>query len=135
MFSHTSTRGKILLIVYVDDIIIIDDKKGIDDLRDTFKTLCYFLGIEVARFEEGISLSQRKYVLDILEETSLLGSKLVKTPMDPNVKLYEDQELLSNPERYRRLVGKLNYLTITRLNISFAVSILSQYMKDPRLPH
>ena len=48
VFSHTSTRGKILLIVYVDDIIIIDDKKGIDDLRDTFKTLNYFLGIEVA---------------------------------------------------------------------------------------
>ena len=56
--------------------------------------------------------------------------------MDPNVKLYEDQgELLSNPERYRRLVGKLNYLTITCPDISFAVSILSQFMKDRRLPH
>ena len=56
--------------------------------------------------------------------------------MDPNVKLYEDQrELLSNPERYHRLVGKLNYLTITRLDISFVVSVLSQFMKDPRLPH
>ena len=54
-------------------------------------------------------------MLDILEETSLLGSKPVKTPMDPNVKLYEDQgELLSIPERYHRLVGNLNYLTITR---------------------
>ena len=75
-------------------------------------------------------------MLDILEETSLLGSKPMETPMDPNVKLYENQgELLSNPERYRRLVGKLNYLTITRLNISFAVSVLSQFMKDPRLPH
>ena len=65
-------------------------------------------------------------MLDILEETSLLGSKPVKTPMDPNVKLYENQgELLSNPKRDRRLVGKLNYLTITRLNISFEVSVLS----------
>ena len=60
----------------------------------------------------------------------------MKTPMDPNVKLYEDQEeLLSNPERYRHLVGKLNYLTITPLDISFVVSVLSQYMKDPHLPH
>ena len=75
-------------------------------------------------------------MLDILEETSLLGSKPVETPMDPNVKLYEDQgELLFNPERYRCLVGKLNYLTITRPDISFAVSVLSQFMKDPRLPH
>ena len=64
-------------------------------------TLWYFLGIEVAQFKEGISLSQRKYLVDILEETGLLGSKPVETPMDPNVKLYEDQEeLLFNPERY-----------------------------------
>ena len=75
-------------------------------------------------------------MLDILEEIGLLGSKPVETPMNPNVKLYEDQgELLSNPERYRRLVGKLNYLTITRPDISFAVSVLGQFMKDPRLPH
>lgn len=136
MFSHTSDRGKILLIVYVDDIIITgDDKQGIDDLKrylqNSFRTkdlgkLRYFLGIEVARSKEGISLSQRKYVLEILEETGLLGSKLVETPMDPNVKLYEDQtELLSNPKRYHRLVGKLNYLIITRPDISFAVSVLS----------
>ena len=75
-------------------------------------------------------------MLNILEETGLLGSKPVETPMDPNVKLYEDQgELLSNLERYCCLVGKLNYLTITRPDISFAVSFLSQFMKDPRLPH
>ena len=73
-------------------------------------------------------------MLDILEETGLLESKLVETPMDLHVKLYEDQgELLSNPERYRRLVGKLNYLTIT--HPYFAVNVLSQYMKDPCLPH
>ena len=60
----------------------------------------------------------------------------MKTPMDTNVKLYEDQgQLLSNTERYRRLVGKLNYLTITHPNVSFAVSVLSQYMRDPCLPH
>ena len=52
--------------------------------------LPYFLGIGVARSKEGINLSQRKYVLDILEETGLLGSKPVETPMDHNVKLYED---------------------------------------------
>ena len=112
VFCHTFERGKILLIVYVDDIIITgDDRKGIHDLKtflqNSFQTkdLCklrYFLGIELARSKEGIELSQRRYVLDILEETSLLGSKPVETPMDHNVKLYEDQgELLSNPKRYR----------------------------------
>jgi len=111
VFSRTSARKKILLIVYVDIIITGDDKKGIDDLKrylqNSFWTkdlgkLRYIMGIEVAQSKEGISLSQRKYVLDILEETSLLGSKPVETPMDHNVKLYEDQgELLSNPKRYR----------------------------------
>ena len=75
-------------------------------------------------------------MLEILEETSFLGSKLVETLMDPNVKLYMDQgELLSNPERYCRLVGKLNYLTITKSYISFAVSMVSQYTARPRCPH
>ena len=64
-------------------------------LQNSFRTkdlgkLCYFLGIEVARSKEGISISQRKYMLDILEEIDLLGSKPVETPVDPNVKLYED---------------------------------------------
>ena len=75
-------------------------------------------------------------MLDILEETGLLGSKPMETPMHPNIKLYENQgELLSNLERYRRLIGKLNYLPITHPNISFAVSVLSQFMKVPCLPH
>ena len=56
--------------------------------------------------------------------------------MDPNVKLYVDQgELLSSPDQYRCLVDKLNYLTITRPDISFAVSMVSQFMSAPRLPH
>lgn len=59
-------------------------------------------------------------MLDILEETCMLGSKPVETVMDPNVKLYVNQgELLSNLERYCCLVGKLNYLIITRPDISF----------------
>lgn len=134
------------MIVYVDDIIITsDDRKGLHDfktfLQNSFQTndlhkLRYLLGIEVARSKVGISLSHKKYVLNTLEETGLLGSKPMKTLMDPNVKLYEVQgELLSNLKRYRRLVGKLNDLTITHLDISFAISILSRHMKDHHLPH
>ena len=61
-------------------------------------------------------------MLDILDETRLMGSKTVDTPMDPNVKLCVDLgELMTNPNNYGRLVGKLNYLTITRPDISFVV--------------
>jgi hypothetical protein len=70
------------------------------------------LGIEVAQSKNGIVSSQRKHAMDILEETGLLGSKLVDTSMDPNTKLLPNQEEpLSNLERDRRLVGKLNYLS------------------------
>ena len=70
----------------------------------------YCFGIEVARYQSGIYLYKRKYVLELLNETEMFGSKPVDTPMDLNTKLIADQdELLADPGRYRRLVGKLNY--------------------------
>jgi len=72
----------------------------------------------------------------ILEETRLVSSKSVDTPIDPNTKLLPNQgEPISDPEQYRRFVGKLNYLTVTRLNISFAVSVISQFLNSPCEDH
>ena len=60
----------------------------------------------------------------------MLDCKPVDTPMDPNVKLVPGQgESLGDLRRYRRLVGKLNYLTITRPDISFHVSVVSQFLQ------
>lgn len=74
--------------------------------------------------------------MDFLEETRLLGLKPVETPIDPNVKLHADHgEKLQNPKKYRHLVGKLNYLTKTHSDISFAVSVVSQCMAAPCHPH
>ena len=88
------------------------------------------MGIEVARSQTGINLSQRKNVLDLLEEIDLLGAHLVDIPMDPNQKLVKDEgELFEDPGRYRRLVGKLNYLTITRPDLSYAVIVVSQFLR------
>ena len=73
-------------------------------------------------------ISHRKYTLDILADTG----KPVDTPMDSNVKLVSGQgEPLRAPRRYRRLVGKLNYLTITWPDISFLVSVVSQFLQWP----
>ncbi|GAV65217.1 LOW QUALITY PROTEIN: hypothetical protein CFOL_v3_08732, partial [Cephalotus follicularis] len=92
--------------------------------------------IEVAYSNVSIALSQRKYTLDILGDVGLRDSKPVDTPMDPCVKLDNEQgDLLYDFEKYRRLVGKLNYLTITRIDISFAVRVVSQFMHDPRASH
>ena len=122
-FSHLFDRGRVISIVYVDGIIILgNDSKGIEELKTFLHTqfhikdlgkLRYFGGIKVARFE-GIYFLRRKYVLEILDETGLMGSKLVDTPMDPNVKLCHDQrELITHLYNYRPLVGKLDYVTIT----------------------
>jgi len=74
--------------------------------------------------------------LDILEEIGLMNSKSVDTVMDPNVKILPNQgEPLSDPEKCRRLVGKLNYLIVTRPDISFAVSEVSQFLNSPREDH
>ncbi|RVX19573.1 Retrovirus-related Pol polyprotein from transposon RE1 [Vitis vinifera] len=94
--------------------------------------LKYFLGIEIAQSISGVVLSQRKYALDILEKTGMLDRKLIDTLMDPNVKLVSGQgEPLGDLGRYRRLIGKLNYLTITRPDISFPVSVVSQFLQSP----
>ncbi|GAV63039.1 hypothetical protein CFOL_v3_06561, partial [Cephalotus follicularis] len=92
--------------------------------------------IEVSYSEVGIALCQRKYALDILSDACLSDCKPSDSPMDPLVKLDNEKcELLHDPEKYRHLVGKLNYLTITRPAISFAVSAVSQFMSAPRTTH
>jgi len=146
VFYCHSNAGCIYLVVYVDDIVLIgSDHYGISQLKQHichyFQTkdlgkLIYFLGIEVAQSNHGIVISQREYVLDLLEETGLLNSKSVETPMNPNTKLLPSQgELLSDPEKYRRLVEKLNYLTVTRPDISFTVSVVSQFLNSPCVDH
>ena len=81
-------------------------------------------------------ISQRKYTFDILADIGMLDCKPVNTPMDPNVKLAPGQgKLLRDPRRYRRLVGKLKYLTITQPDISFPVSVVSQFLQSPCNSH
>ncbi|XP_058766312.1 uncharacterized mitochondrial protein AtMg00810-like [Vicia villosa] len=146
VFYRHSIQGCVYLIVYVDDIVIPgSDQQGILQLKqhlsNQFQTkdlgkLRYFLGIEVAQSKDGLVISQRKYAMNILEETCLLNAKPADTPMDPSVKLLPNQgEPLSDSGRYRRLVGKLNYLTVTRPDISFAVSVVSQFLYSPCQEH
>ena len=133
------------MLIYVDDIIIGNYENVIAALKESLHTkfrikdlgqLRYFLGIEVAHSTDGISISQRKYTLDILDEAGLLRAKPLLTPMEENNKLLPTVgDLLKNPSSYKRLVGQLIYLTITRLEISYSIHILSQFMQEPRKPH
>ncbi|KAJ7954402.1 Retrovirus-related Pol polyprotein from transposon TNT 1-94 [Quillaja saponaria] len=105
-------HGRItILIVYVDDIVVTGDNPAEVsklkshlakefEIKDLGK-LCYFLGIEVAHSDRGIFLSQRQYVLDLLEETGMLGCRPATTPIETNHKLqsgdgeYVDREILT----------------------------------------
>jgi len=146
IFTRTLGGSFIALLVYVDDIIVASDNsaevlKFIQLLNDRFKLkdlgqLKYFLSLEIARSELGISVCQRKYALKVLEDTGMLASKPIQFPMEPNVKFSKDfGQILDDPTTYRRLVGRLLYLTISRPDISFAVQVLSQFIDKPRVPH
>jgi hypothetical protein len=146
LFTRTQGTVFITLLVYVDDILIAsNDMPSVNALKDSlhveFKlkdlgNLKYFLGLEVARLAKGISLCQRKYALDILSDSGMLGSKPVATPMEQNLKISQSTgEILDDPSPYRRLVGRLLYLTVTRPDISYSAQRLSQFMSKPTRMH
>lgn len=147
MFVKHSEEGKLtVIIVYVDDIVLTGNNENEMarikillskefEMKD-LGYLKYFLGMEVARSALGISISQRKYVLDLLKETGMLGCRPVETPMDPNIKIGMKKDCPQvDKGRYQRLVGKLIYLSHTRPDIGFVVSVMSQFMNNPTEEH
>lgn len=140
MYNHNGTN--IYLLVYVDDIIITGPSPTtLQDLltrlaaRFSLKdlgTLSYFLGVEVLPHTKGLFLSQKKYVEDLLGRANMTEAKPVSTPMvtHPPLNLTDGTPPLV-PTDYRALVGSLQYLSLTRLDVAFAVNRLSQFMHKP----
>ena len=145
VFYKNSSFGIFLLVVYVDDIVITrSDSKCILSLKSFLYSQChtkdlgmskYFLSVEVMKSNQGIILSQHKYVLDLLSKTRKLVVKPCSTPITPNAQITKEGDLFEDPERYRRLVRKFNYFTVTCPDISYLVSVLSQYMSFPTINH
>ncbi|XP_015166623.1 uncharacterized mitochondrial protein AtMg00810-like [Solanum tuberosum] len=122
LFYKKSANSSVYVAVYVDDIVLtgtnlveINNLKSF--LHDTFKIkdlgqLHYFLGFELLYRED------------------------VTAPLECNLKLQADEgPPLTDPTHYRKLVGKLNFLTHTRMDIAYSVQYLSQFMQAPREPH
>ena len=145
-FQHPCSGGVVVLIVYVDDIIITGNnepkiKKLEEQLEKQFEIkklgpLKYFLGIEFARSSDGILMTQHKYILDLLEETKHLHSRINDTPIESNHRLTlnkDDPKVEITP--YQKLIGKLCFLSHTRPDTCYAANVLSQFMHSPRKTH
>ncbi|KAL8107610.1 hypothetical protein AgCh_024139 [Apium graveolens] len=146
LFVFVQGQSMMTLLVYVDDMFLAgNDVKFMQTVKDfpanNFKikdlgSLKYFLGIEVARSDFVIYINQRKYTLDILKDVHCESAKPSVIPMEHNLTLALDDSLfMADPTVYRRLVGRLIYLTITRPDISYYVHFLSQFLQAPQANH
>ncbi|XP_028103199.1 uncharacterized protein LOC114302382 [Camellia sinensis] len=142
---HTSTTITVLL-VYVDDILLTGNNPShlqalIHQMHSTFAMkelgdLSYFLGISIQAVGDSYFLSQSKYASDILLKAGMTSCKPCPTPM--SMKLVDTPAanlLFHQPQLYRSLVGVLQYLTLTRPDLSFAVNQACQYMHAPTNAH
>jgi hypothetical protein len=146
LFVHVSPKGRTLLLLYVDDMLITgDNSEHISHFKQHLSKefqmsdlgpLSYFLGIEVQQTQKGFYLSQSKYIQDLLDRSGITDTRTVATPMDLHLKLRpKDGTPLADPTRYRHIVGSLVYLTITRPDIAHAVHMLSQFVSTPTSVH
>ncbi|CAL9021646.1 unnamed protein product, partial [Prunus brigantina] len=146
LFIFQQASYTIFLLLYVDDIVVTgSDSTHLQQFISLFGAhfdikdlgpLSYFLGLQVLHQNGTLHINQLKYAHDLLQKANLLNSKPASTPLAAKVLLsVSDGALISNPTEYRELVGSLQYLTLTRPDISFAVNTVAQFMSAPRTPH
>ena len=146
LFIHLSPRGRTLLLLYVDDMLITgDDVEHISHMKKQLSEpfqmsnlgpLSYFMGIEVLRTAKGYYLSQCKYIQDLIARSGISDNRTATTPMELHLQLLPtDGSPLEDPSRYRHIVGSLVYLTVTRPDVAHAVHILSQFVSAPTSVH
>ncbi|GJQ90151.1 putative ribonuclease H-like domain-containing protein [Tanacetum coccineum] len=126
-------KGDILLVqVYVDDIIFGSTKKSLcvefeQMMHKRFQMssmgeLTFFLGLQVKQKDDGIFISQDKYVADILKKFDFVTMKTASTPIETNKALLKDEEAEDvDVHLYRSMIGSLMYLTASRPDIMFVV--------------
>lgn len=146
LFIYSSGGTLLYMLVYVDDIILTGNNPiAIDNIVNRLSTtfavqdmgpLSYFLGIEVTKQGPDLILSQRKYILEILQKAGLSHAKPVDTPITTTANLaLGDSPSFENPIRYRQVIGALQYATLSRPDISYVVNKVCQFMHSPTENH
>ncbi|GJY22254.1 putative ribonuclease H-like domain-containing protein [Tanacetum coccineum] len=137
-------KGDILLVqVYVDDIIFGFTKKSLCDefeglMHKRFQMssmgeLTFFLGLQVQQKEDGIFISQDKYVAEILKKFDFATVKIASTPIETNKALVKDEEAKAvDVHLYKSMFGSLMYLTASRPDIMFAVCACARFQVTPK---
>jgi histone deacetylase 1/2 len=148
LFYYNKGKHTIFVLVYVDDIIVASSSQEavnalLADLQQEFAlkdlgNLHYFLGIEVKRGKDDLLLTQERYASEVLKRSGMDKSRSVNTPMSSVEKLSMESGDRLGPDdstRYRSVVGALQYLTLTRPDISFAVNKVCQFLHAPTTVH
>lgn len=146
LFTKIEDQCFVAILVYVHDLILAGNSLALIQQTKAWLSslfhmkdlgiLSYFLGIEVHRSSQGLFLSQKKYVTDLLKEFNMTKCKPLKLSMAHTLKLTPSSgDPLPTPDIYQRLIGKLIYLTITRPDICYSIGILGQFMNQPTTSH
>ncbi|XP_019168239.1 PREDICTED: uncharacterized protein LOC109163960 [Ipomoea nil] len=145
LFYHSTGVSKVFLLVYVDDIIMMgSDAVMVESLlrrlATAFKirdlgTPGFFLGIETVAAGNSMILSQRRYMIDLLGRSGMSDCKPLTTPASVTQAVTPSYQPYENPTQYRRIVGALQYLTITRPDLAYVVNRLCQFMHSPTEDH
>ncbi|KAL8155424.1 hypothetical protein AgCh_000710 [Apium graveolens] len=146
LFSYNHHGAVLHFLVYVDDIILtvnnddfisifvarLNTRFSLKDLGD----LHQFLGVEVIKTSAGLFLSQHRHIRDILTEHHMANAKGVQTPLSSSeILTLHDSSPSTDIQTFRKIVGSLQYLQITRPDVSFAVNKLAQFMHKPSAKH
>ncbi|KAL3639631.1 hypothetical protein CASFOL_017538 [Castilleja foliolosa] len=146
LFYRHTDRETLIILVYVDDIIITGDngitiQTTIDEISKVFSLkdlglLNYFLGIEIKPVQQGLFLSQQKYIEGLLDKAGMKGAKGMSSPMLSSPSLSKSKgNPVTDVTFYRSIVGALQYATVTRPEISYSVNKVSQFMQAPLDSH
>ncbi|CAM8902479.1 unnamed protein product [Rhodiola kirilowii] len=146
LFIKKSGDKILFVCLYVDNLVYTgNDVDLCKDFNDSMKrefemtdlgTMKYFLGVEVTQNSKGIHLNQKKYAKEVLERFQMWNCNAAKNPIVPGTRLSKNAESVEiDATSYKQLVGSLMYITVTRPDIMYCVSLISRFMARPLEEH
>ena len=143
LFSKKLNPRIMIAQIYVDDFVfgstsLMHVQEFIDQIKNEFEMsmvgeLTYYISFQVKQLENGIFISQSKYGKNLEKEFTLDSAKHMRTLMSTNLRLIKDNSGSSvDPSLYRSIIGRLLYLTTSRLDICFHVGVCARYEQIQR---